>query len=383
MRINMRLVFSLIAILLPSICLAQGGRDFLNQGVQEFKSARYAEATDNFRKAVYADPSNVQAHLYLATALDMQYIPGAQDAANLQFAEDATAEFQKVLELQPDNKLALASLASLSYNEKKFDESVEWNKKVVAVDPNNKEAYYTLGVLAWSRWLPLDRQARLDSHQHPDDPGPIGDVQTRANLRATWLPILDEGVKNTEHALQIDPKYSDAMAYLNLLIRYRADLDDTTEQYNADIAQANQWMQKSLETKREAAGEAPHGVTGTAPSPIQGGNTGTIGSVPGNAPPTEPHRIGANVMAAALVSKVDPVYPELARQASVSGKVRFSVTIGPDGHVENIALISGHPLLVQSAREALQQYVYKPTLLNGQPAVVQTTVDVPFILSPN
>jgi TonB family protein len=349
--------------------------------MQEFKSARYAEAADNFRKAVDADPANVQAHLYLGTALDMQYIPGAQDAANLQFAADATAQFEKVLELQPENKTALSSLAALSYNEKKFDEAVEWNKKVVAVDPDNKEAYYTLGVIAWSKWLPVDRQARLDSHQHLDEPGPISDAQIRANLRTTWLPILDEGVQNIEHALQIDPKYSDAMAYLNLLIRYRADLDDTKDQYGADIEQANQWMQKSLDEKRAEAGDIPRGVTGSVPAVAQiGAVGGAVGSVPGNPPPTGPLMVGANVIAANLITKVDAVYPPLARKARISGTVRFGVTIGPDGRVENAELISGHPLLVQSAREALQQYVYKPTLLNGQPVTVKTTIDVPFVL---
>ncbi len=371
----MRPVISLIAILLPPICLAQGGRDFLNQGMQEFKSARYAEAADNFRKAVDADPANVQAHLYLGTALDMQYIPGAQDAANLQFAADATAQFEKVLELQPENKTALSSLAALSYNEKKFDEAVEWNKKVIAVDPDNKEAYYTLGVIAWSKWLPVDRQARLDSHQHLDEPGPISDAQIRANLRTTWLPILDEGVQNIEHALQIDPKYSDAMAYLNLLIRYRADLDDTKDQYGADIEQANQWMQRSLDTKRTEAGDTPRGVTGSVPSFTQTGRIRVMNFGPVNDSATEPLRVSANVIAANLVTKVDPIYPPLARQARISGRVRFSVTISPDGHAQNIALVSGHPLLVQSAREAVQQCVFKPALSNGP-----TTVDVAFEL---
>jgi TonB family protein len=360
----MRLILSLAAILIPPICLAQSPSNFFNQGRQEFNSARYAEAADNFRKAVESDPANVQAHLHLGVALEMQYIPGTQDAANLQFAADATAQFQKVLELQPNHILALYYLATLSYNEQKIDEAAEWYKKIIAVNPDQKDAYYTHGVIAFNKWLPVDRQARLDSHQHPDDPGPIGDVQIRANLRATWLPILDEGVHNTEHAVQIDPKYWDAMAYLNLLIRYRADLDDTTEQYDADIEQANLWMQKSLDTRRAQADD-------------------TLRSVSANPPPTTPLAAGANVIAANLVTKADAVYPPLALQARISGTVRFSVTIGPDGRVESANLISGHPLLVQSAREAVQQYLYKPTLLNGQPVTVKTTVDVVFELSPN
>jgi protein TonB len=81
-----------------------------------------------------------------------------------------------------------------------------------------------------------------------------------------------------------------------------------------------------------------------------------------------------------LLQSVDPVYPPLARQARIQGVVRFNVTIGKDGHVSNITLVSGHPLLVAAAKEALQQWIYRPTLLNGDPVEVTATVDVPFLL---
>jgi TonB family protein len=91
-------------------------------------------------------------------------------------------------------------------------------------------------------------------------------------------------------------------------------------------------------------------------------------------------RVGANVQAANLINKVDPVYPPLAEQARIQGTVRFTVIIGKDGRFANIQLVSGHPLLVQAAKDALDQYVYKPTLLNGQPVEVVTQVDVNFAL---
>ncbi len=78
-----------------------------------------------------------------------------------------------------------------------------------------------------------------------------------------------------------------------------------------------------------------------------------------------------------LVSKVDPVYPPLALQARISGQVRFTVIIGKDGSIQNIQLVSGHPLLA-AAKDAVSQYVFKPTLLNGNPVEVVTTVDVNF-----
>ncbi len=82
-----------------------------------------------------------------------------------------------------------------------------------------------------------------------------------------------------------------------------------------------------------------------------------------------------------LLQSVDPVYPPLARQARIQGVVRFKVTIGKDGHVSNIVLVSGHPLLVEAAKEAVRQWIYRPTLLNGDPVeVTAADVDVPFVL---
>jgi len=96
--------------------------------------------------------------------------------------------------------------------------------------------------------------------------------------------------------------------------------------------------------------------------------------------PTAPERIkvGPAVQAYNLVNKVDPVYPALAQQANITGVVTLSIVIGKDGSVENIAVVSGHPLLVQAAIDAVKQWTYKPTLLNGQPVEVGTSVTVPF-----
>lgn len=92
-------------------------------------------------------------------------------------------------------------------------------------------------------------------------------------------------------------------------------------------------------------------------------------------------RVGANVQQARLVSKTVPGYPPLAKQARIQGTVRFNALIGPDGHVKNLRLESGHPLLIESAMVAVQQWVYQPTLLNGNPVEVVTSIDVEFTLN--
>lgn len=99
------------------------------------------------------------------------------------------------------------------------------------------------------------------------------------------------------------------------------------------------------------------------------------------ADPPQKIRVGGNVQAANLISKVNPVYPPEAKQAGTEGTVRLAVDIGPDGKVQSVNAQSGPDVLVQAAVEAVRQWTYKPTLLNGEPVEVLTTVDVNFTLA--
>jgi len=116
---------------------------------------------------------------------------------------------------------------------------------------------------------------------------------------------------------------------------------------------------------------------------VQG--TVVVISLPDTAAPITPGkiRVGGNVQQMNLIRKVTPVYPALAKQARIQGVVRFTITIGKDGTVQDIQLISGHPLLVSTAQNAVSQWQYKPTLLNGDPVDVVTQVDVNFTLAPD
>ncbi len=85
---------------------------------------------------------------------------------------------------------------------------------------------------------------------------------------------------------------------------------------------------------------------------------------------------------AMLVRKVIPVYPPIARSARISGVVRLIGTIGKDGAIQNLEIVSGHPMLARAALEAVRQWVYKPTLLNGIPVEVVAPIEVNFTLGP-
>jgi len=200
-------------------CQKLVARDNLNKGVQAYKNSRFPEAIAFFQKAVELDPTFKTTHLYLATAYMAQYIPGAESPENVRMAKNAYDEFQRVLELDPKDELATASIASLYFNQKKLDDAKEWNKKLIALNPQNKDAYYTLGVIAWTQWLVPQREARNKMGMKPEDPGPFKDKKIREEYKGKYRPMLDEGVANMQKALDVDKEYDEAMAYMNLLIR--------------------------------------------------------------------------------------------------------------------------------------------------------------------
>jgi tetratricopeptide (TPR) repeat protein len=245
-----------VTAILSSGCKQLQSRDKLNKGVAAFKNAQYAEAVEMFKKAVDLDPNFPTARLYLATAYMQQYIPGSDSPENVQMAQAAHDHFMKVLEQNPKDEVAMASLGSLFLNQKKWDEAQQWYEKLTAINPNNKEAFYSLAFIAWSKWYPAYGTARANLGMRQEDPGPIKDKKVRDELKAQWGPVIDAGLAALDKALQIDPDYDDAMAYKNLLIRERADLMDTKAEYEAQVQVADQWIEKNLATKKKKAEEA-------------------------------------------------------------------------------------------------------------------------------
>jgi TonB family protein len=379
LRVSVILFLSLTALLAQPVAPIDA-RGWINKGVQEFKSARYQDAVESFQKAVDLDPNNVAAHLYLGTAWMSQYIPGAESPVNTDIANNAEVEFGHVLQTDPNNTTALSSIASLRYQQAQgmpdldqkiriLDESASWYEMLIAADPQNKQAYYSLGVIDWVKWYAPYMRARTDLGMRREQPGPLPNP-ARLELKAQYSSMIEHGISSFEKALQLDPQYSDAMAYMNLLIRERADLADSPEQYRSETELADQWVQKALDAKKAQA-EVQLAAPPPPPPPQP--------SVASVAP--QRIRVGARVQEANLIRKVDPVYPPLALQARIQGTVRFTVIIGRDGRIQNLQLVSGHPLLVEAAREAVNQWEYRPTLLNGSRVEVVTQVDVNFTLS--
>jgi tetratricopeptide (TPR) repeat protein len=258
--------------LLGTGCNKLKSRDNLNKGVAAYKNAKYADAVNLFQQSVELDPDNPNAGVYLATAYMMQWIPGAESPENVQFSTKAKEEFGKVLQKDANNSVALASMASLAFNEAdplpleqkvaKLDEAADWYKKLVTADPKNRDGYYSLGAIAQKKFYPALMTARVNGSMKPDEPGPLKDKKAKAELSAKYMASLEDGIKNLQKALEIDKDSDDAMAYMNLLIRERADLADDKDAYKKQIEEADSWLQKALDTKKAKQEKAEKKTSG-------------------------------------------------------------------------------------------------------------------------
>ena len=260
MKLNMQRTATALAaavlLLGAAGCARLQSRDNLNKGVREYKGAKFAEAVKYFQQAIELDPEFTTARLYLATAYMSQWIPGADSEENNKYAKAAEDNFKLVLDKDPNDKLALASIGSIYYNQKKFDIAKEWNERLLKVDPQNKEAHYTLGVIAWGKAYPVRGEARAKLSMKPEDPGPLKDKKVREEVKAKNYTIVQEGLANLKQAVVIDPNYDDALAYINLMHRELADIADSTEDYKKEIAMADDFVQKTLDAKKRKAEEA-------------------------------------------------------------------------------------------------------------------------------
>jgi tetratricopeptide (TPR) repeat protein len=152
---------------------------------------------------------------------------------------------------------------------KDFEKAEEWHRKRIkiledeaaadpnkAIDPAAADSYYTIGVIKWTESYTPRLEARAGLGMKAEDPGPISDATIRQELAATAVPKIEEGITALDRALEINPDYADAMAYLNLLNRERADFAESSEDYESYLAKADDWVQKTLATKKRLAEES-------------------------------------------------------------------------------------------------------------------------------
>ena len=245
-----------LAMLSTVACNKLQARDQLNKGVQAYKAAKYEEAIDHFQKAVSLDPGLINARLYLATAYAQQYIPGADTEDNNRMAQQAIDQYKAVLERDPKNVNSVKGIAYLYLQMKKFEEAKQYYRKASELDANDPEAYYSIGVIDWTQSYQPRMEERAKLGLKPEEP--LKDKKVCATLRQKVSDVIQDGIAMLEKALQLRPDYDDAMAYMNLLYRERADVQcDDPAARAADLKTADEWVDKTMAVKKAKAEKQP------------------------------------------------------------------------------------------------------------------------------
>lgn len=260
-------VASLSLLPLMTGCQKLEARDQLNKGVQAYKSARFEDAIDHFQKAVQLDPNYAPAELYLSTAYAQSVVPDLQTPDNLKRAQLAIDGFKKVYDRDPKDTGSIKGIAALYLNIGKFDDAKAWQLKAIGVDPNDAEAHYTVGYIDW-------RQAYRNAVQtlgtvNMTDAGDGNPKLPKAQcqqLAQQNTPLVTEGLQYMQKAIDIRPNYDDAMSYMNLLNRRKADLECGNDAARkADVQAAIDWNTKAMGTRKtneeKKAASSAGGVT--------------------------------------------------------------------------------------------------------------------------
>jgi tetratricopeptide (TPR) repeat protein len=256
-------------------------RDQLNKGVQSYRSAQYESAIEHFKNAVNLDPNLSVARLYLATAYAQQCVPGVDTPDNTRNCNQAIDEFKKQLDKSPGDTGSLKGIASLYFNMasgaskvddkmKDLDEAKQYHEEVIKNDPSDPEAYYSVAVIDWTEAYKNRMDAKTAAGIRNEDP--IKDKKLCADIQNKNQQKVQEGIDDLNKSLQLRKDYDDAMAYLNLLYREKADLEcGDPDARKQDLSTADDWVKKTMDTKKAKA-EKQQGPGGIVLDQKQGGN---------------------------------------------------------------------------------------------------------------
>jgi tetratricopeptide (TPR) repeat protein len=177
-------------------------------------------------------------------------VPDVKTADNIKNANNAISLFQEVLQKSPGDVGALKGIGALYLEIDQTDKAKEYQQKVIAVKPTDAEAHYTIGVIDWKAAYNNAIPVRNKLGQQ-DDGSAIKDKKACAELAQLNTPIVDEGLDNLQKAIDNRANYSDAMAYLNLLYRRKAELEcGNDDARKADVAKADEWVKKAMDAKK-------------------------------------------------------------------------------------------------------------------------------------
>jgi TonB family protein len=330
-----------VALMLP--LQQQPPRDpIVSPGIVLDDATREAELT----KRIAASPTGITAYQQLAK---LQEDRGA-------YAE-AEATLLKARQIAPKNKAVLLTLSGFYNRQGQFDKTMQALEDAEQLDPTDPTGAQLVATFYWEK-----------AYKDPK------------LLPAEKLQYVTSGIAATDRALALKPDYVEALTYKNLLLRLRANLETDPVQKQQLIAEADALRNRAMELNkgRAAINAAGGGVMlGPAPPPPPPPPAGSARALPSGMAPV---RVGGNVKTPTKVRDVRPLYPFDAQSARISGIVIVEATIDTDGHVYDAKVLRSIPALDQAALDAVRQWEFTPTLLEGVPVPVIMTVTVNFTL---
>jgi tetratricopeptide (TPR) repeat protein len=256
-------VLALVALLALGAagCNKLKARDLYNKGVQSFNAGQTEQAIEFFQQAKELDPTLLNAYLALAASYASQYIPGAPSEENLKRGMAAIEEFKRVLELDQKNLAALEGLGSIYYSmagtpfdPEKFEEAKKYQRRRIEIAPDNPEPYYWIGVINWAQAFRANNEVRskynATARRRVAENEPLPPA-VRAEFEASHGPMVEEGIENLRKALNLRQDYDDAMAYLNLLYRQKADIVTSAEEREQLLDDADRLVDRVREIKQK------------------------------------------------------------------------------------------------------------------------------------
>jgi hypothetical protein len=383
----------------------------LKQGEAAMLERKWHDAEIAFQQATEADPASADAHSKLSNALALQLHPGLITTPENRFlAARVLAERQRAVDLAPRDPKLLSQLAHLQ-------------DAIARSSPDPDQATRSRNLAAQNTLLAIQLK--------PNDPDlhfdladmeifavnrAVGDARRGIPNQGTSARIRDESVRQGL-ALQYDGTLDDAIVHAMKVIDFQstngiamlltslghyllANLASSDAGSAREMALANQWEGRfKAQWNRNYSPETERNMVAVLLSPqvaivadasLGGAIGGVLGGIP--APPPSlgpcntssadtPLQLPSAPLNANLIKKVQPIYPPVAKSARIQGAVEFTIVIDKTGHVREVHLVKGHPLLVAAARDSILQWEYRPIVHCGQPMEVITDATVDFVLA--
>lgn len=248
-------------LLCCTACNQMQAKQQISNGLNALNAGQFQQAVADFQQAVTLDPSNLDARRHLATAYKDEVDASASPDANRAAITAAENVYQQILAQHPDDATDMSALAGLYAGQNDFVHARAMYQKAMALAPNDPTIYQAMGAMEWSETNAQDVALRTKLNIDTDAPlvAPDGDADVKRsceNLRTQVGTEVDDAIAHVQKALQLRPEYADAMASLNLLYREKADLNcgGSATAIKADLDTANDWNAKAIaERKAELA----------------------------------------------------------------------------------------------------------------------------------